>query len=69
MAADRAAGDRDLADLVQTLDHAARLAGPEIRQHGAFVTDLPPGPILVQGSQARRRDRCCSRYTVGLCTL
>jgi signal transduction histidine kinase len=50
---DRAAGDRDLADLVQTLDHAARLAGPEIRQHGAFVTDLPPGPILVQGSQAR----------------
>jgi len=50
---DRAAGDRDLADLVETLEHSARLAGPEIRRHGAFVTDLPAGPILVQGSQAR----------------
>ena len=50
---DRAAGDRDLADLVETLNQAARLAGPEIRRNGDFATQVPAGPILVQGNQVR----------------
>lgn len=50
---DRSAGDLGPTDLAQALAHAVRLAGPEIRQHATLVVELPPGPVLVQGNQAR----------------
>jgi signal transduction histidine kinase len=50
---DRSAADLGPTDLAEVLAHAERLAGPEIRRHARFIVALPPGPILVQGHQAR----------------
>jgi signal transduction histidine kinase len=50
---DRSASDLGSADLAEALGHALRLAGPEIRRHATFETDLPAGPVMVQGNQAR----------------
>lgn len=50
---DRSAADLGPTDLAEVLAHAEQLAGPAIRRHARFVVELPPGPVLVQGNQAR----------------
>ena len=50
---DESSADLGPTDLVEVLTHAERLAGPEIRRHAHLIVALPPGPVLVQGHQAR----------------
>jgi signal transduction histidine kinase len=45
--------DQGPADLVVAIEHARRLAEPELRRHASFHVELPAGPVLVQGGQAR----------------
>jgi nitrogen-specific signal transduction histidine kinase len=45
--------DQGPADLVGAIEHARRLAEPEIRRHASLHVELPAGPVLVQGGQAR----------------
>jgi hypothetical protein len=45
--------DQGPADLVEAIEHARRLAEPELRRHANFHVELPAGPVLVHGGQAR----------------